>query len=86
MTKHNRRVIERFRRIERWLDGLWIAGLLVVLVVSAWSGTWWLAALTAAWALHDLWGVKAPRQDSADADLPPRDPSFRPPFDPPRLP
>jgi hypothetical protein len=83
---HHGRVIDRLRRIERWLDGLWIAGVLGVLVVSVWSGTWWLAALTAAWALHDLWRLKAPRQEPGDGDLLPRDPSFRTASDPPTRP
>jgi hypothetical protein len=83
---HHWRVIARLGRIERWLNGLWWIGVLGVLVVSVWSGVWWLAAWTAAWVAQGLWRLRAREQNPADADLPPRDPSFRTQSDAPTRP
>jgi hypothetical protein len=83
---HDWRVIDHRRRTGRWIDWLWIGGLLVVIVVEVSSGNRWLAIRAAPWVLHGLWRLRAPRPDSADDDLPPRDPSFRTPFDPPTRP
>jgi hypothetical protein len=84
--RHDLGVIDRFRRMERWLDRLWMAGPLVVLAMSIGAGRWWLAALAGAWTLLSLRQLVAPRQAAAEADLPPRDPAYRTPFDPPRHP